>query len=115
MRRTRLAPISKKRMAENKIYLKKRHEFFILHPYCQFWLAENGYAEPGKYDQWALKLNGNETIHVDQIPRATDIHHRKHRGKFLLDESSWLGVTREAHRFIHDNPRYAYEKGYLIR
>lgn len=57
-------------------------------------------------------LEMNPTCALYGIP-AVDVHHVFGRGKYLLDESTWLAVSREAHRKIHDNPKWAREMGYL--
>ena len=46
---------------------------------------------------------------------ATEIHHMDGREyERLIDESMWLAVTRDGHKWIHANPKEAREKGYLI-
>lgn len=46
---------------------------------------------------------------------ATEIHHVNGKEyERLIDEDYWLGVTRDGHIKIHDNPKWAREKGYLI-
>lgn len=44
---------------------------------------------------------------------SNDIHHKKFRGKYLNDVSTWMAVSREAHSWIHNNPKEARDKGYL--
>ena len=44
---------------------------------------------------------------------ATEIHHRKGRGRYLLDESTWTPVCRTCHTFIHNNVAWAYQNGRL--
>lgn len=47
---------------------------------------------------------------------AADIHHIRGRaGKLLLDERYWIGVCRNAHNFIHDNPEIARKAGLLAQ
>lgn len=48
------------------------------------------------------------------FPRSVDVHHMKRRGKYFLDTSSWLAVSRQAHDWIHLNPKEATEMGWLI-
>lgn len=46
--------------------------------------------------------------------KSTDIHHMRGRiGDLLCDTSWWMALSREAHSWIHDNPKEAREKGYL--
>ena len=47
---------------------------------------------------------------------ATEVHHKKGRGKYHLDTSTWLPVCRNCHTWIETNPQEAYELGFsLIR
>lgn len=46
---------------------------------------------------------------------VTEVHHKAGRvGKLLLYVPYWLPVSREGHRWIHDNPKEAYKAGFLI-
>lgn len=42
------------------------------------------------------------------------VHHKRGRGKWLLDVEYWLAVCFWCHRRIHDNPAWAREQGYLL-
>lgn len=45
---------------------------------------------------------------------SMQVHHMKGRdGALMLDESHWLAVCSECHRMLHDNPTWAYERGYM--
>ena len=46
---------------------------------------------------------------------ATDIHHKKGRGLFLLDTETWLPVCRNCHEWIENNPSEAYELGFSLK
>lgn len=47
--------------------------------------------------------------------KSTVIHHRRGRiGKNLLDQSTWMAVSREGHDTIHSNTGWAYMKGYMV-
>lgn len=47
---------------------------------------------------------------------ATEIHHKKGKiGKLLCDQRYFLGVTREGHEWIENNPEEAYRLGYSIK
>lgn len=46
--------------------------------------------------------------------KATHVHHRRGRGKFLLDEAFLLPVCSICHDFIHRNPKWATEHGYMV-
>lgn len=44
-----------------------------------------------------------------------DTHHRKGRGKYLLDITTWMPVCRQCHQRIDANRAWAYEHGYLLK
>lgn len=90
-RRTPIRRVSPKQSKLLRQYAKQRKAFLEAHPWCEVC------TEPG-----------------DRRARATDIHHKKGRGKYLLDESTWLAVSREGHRWIHDHPKQAAELGYIL-
>jgi len=89
-RKARLKPVSRKMSALKKQYMKQREVFLKSNPHCELLLA-----------------TGNS------MP-ATEIHHKKGRGKYLLDETTWMAVSSTAHRIIHDNPKWAKEQGYIL-
>lgn len=119
-RGNRLRPVSKKRVGVNKIYRALRISFLDEKPICQVWLQENGWVARGA-QTYAHKLDLTWTLHAETLhsqcnaPYSTEVHHKKGRGKYLLDVSTWLAVCRSAHNYIHDNPKEAEEKGWLIR
>ena len=43
---------------------------------------------------------------------ATDVHHKKGRGKYHLDVTTWLSVCRFCHTYIENNPDVAKEYGF---
>jgi len=43
---------------------------------------------------------------------ATDVHHKKGRGKYHLDTTTWLPVCRNCHTWIETNPADAIELGF---
>lgn len=45
---------------------------------------------------------------------TVDVHHMKGRGKYLLDETTWLPVCRNCHDTIHQYPKESKELGLLI-
>jgi len=120
-RKKRMKAVSRKRIKINKEYSRLRAEFLLKYPYCQFFLAEHGLSEKDVHD---VTGRGPVIGYVDpsnpfrmveeRVPLATDIHHRKGRGRYLLDTSTWMTVSRDAHRWIHDNPKEAMGKGYLL-
>jgi len=78
--------VSKKRQAESKEYSRKRSSFLATLPLCE----------------------------VCAKSKSTDIHHRKGRGKYYLDEGTWLATCRGCHDRIHRNPTWAREKGFIL-
>ena len=57
-------------------------------------------------------LNGKRCPVTNE--RATEIHHTNGREyERLNDVKNWLAVSRKGHRWIHDNPKEAREKGWL--
>ena len=84
----RIPPMSKKRIKENKQYLGLRRMFLGGHPDCE------------------AGLPGCTT-------RATDIHHMLGRGKFFLEESTWLALCRPCHTWCHSHPSEARRLGLL--
>jgi len=100
-RRKPIRRVSSKRAAQLKEYTKLRKEFMAAHPICKVWLDENPDFQDG--DMWP------------NFAASTDIHHRKSRvGKMLLDTRYWMAVSRTAHQRIHQFPKWAREKGYLL-
>lgn len=45
--------------------------------------------------------------------KTEDVHHRKGRGPYLRDQSTWMAVCRRCHDWIHEHPAEAKEKGWL--
>lgn len=88
MKRSRLSPISAKRKERMKAYKLLREAFLEVNPVCQ----------------------------VCGEAKATDIHHRRGRfGSRLNDTDNWLALCRFCHRLVHDNPKWAYEQGHLLK
>lgn len=79
---------SEKRKKDTAIYLKKRIEFLNENPICQ----------------------------VCNTRSATECHHTfsaKDRGKYYLDQTTWMAVCRTCHNWIHDKSKEARELGFL--
>lgn len=50
------------------------------------------------------------------MQKVTEVHHTycgKDRAKYYLDESTWIGVSRDGHNWIHDHPKESRELGLL--
>ena len=103
----RLPTKSAKRAAEDRIYSERRKAFLKLHTYCQAWHVIVNF----------LWENDREylTKHApSDCPKSEEIHHtRKPKQTYYLDESTWLAVSRWAHRWIEDNKSIARKLGLL--
>jgi hypothetical protein len=83
-----LSPVSAKRAKENTIYHQKASAFKKLFPMC------------------AAKLEGCTNL-------TTQVHHSKGRiGDNLLDETTFVPVCHNCHRWIEENPIKAKEYGF---
>lgn len=118
--RTRINPISKKKVKANAIYSRLRRAFLKKHPVCQHWLAENGWYEL-TYDscQRYAKVDDKVTFPADvmflkfKAPASGEIHHKRGRGRFFLDVGTWMAVRPGHEIYIHNDPK-RYEKGYCL-
>lgn len=91
VQKTHIAKRSAKRIKDDKVYLKLRSEYLTSNPYCQAKLANCTYT-------------------------ALEIHHTHSgtdRNKYYLITPTWMGVCRNCHNEIHDNPKQAKTLGYL--
>ncbi len=111
-----IRPVSAKRAKLNKIYSALRKTFLAKHPFCQIWIKENADEGYELSEEFIIKNNGIIRQHsiYSLCPRSQDVHHKKGRGKYLLDVSTWLAVSRLMHEKVHREPKWAREKGYLI-
>lgn len=85
-RTTQPRPISSKMIHEIARYRTLRKKFLELNPRCAVY---------------------------PHLP-ATEIHHKKGRGIYLNDVSTWLAVSRQGHRKIEENPEWAKEMGFSL-
>lgn len=77
---------SKKRIVQEREYLKVRKEFLTEFPECEF--------------------NGCNS-------EATDCHHSRGRvGELLTNKKYFVALCREHHQFIELNPQFAKDNGY---
>lgn len=84
--RKKIASISDSMAIRLKEYRLVRNDFMRLHPKCQ--------------------ICGKDSI---------DLHHKSGRlGANLTDVNTFMALCRKCHREIHDNPKLARNKGYLI-
>lgn len=90
----RLPAVSKRRAQELREYSKLRETFLLENPLCEVW-KHFGCRSPIRFSE--------------------EIHHTKGRtGKRLNDVKHWLAVSRWGHDQIHNNPKWAYEAGFLL-
>lgn len=91
LRKTRLAPMSKKRRKESRRYTALRVEFMAKHRHCE--------------------------VCVPGVCRNTaqDVHHVEGRGINLNAVESWVAVCRPCHDYIHAHGSWARENGYLAK
>lgn len=59
-------------------------------------------------------LEDNPMCAVFPKLKAVEVHHKKGRGKYLLDTTTWLAVSQEGHNKIHDYPVWAVENNFKI-
>lgn len=56
-------------------------------------------------------LTQNPVCAVCEDAKATQVHHKKKRGKNYLNVETWLAICFFCHRYAHDNPDWAKEHG----
>ncbi len=98
--------VSKKRGPLNSQYMRLRDLFLKANPHCQHYMAENY----GTLDWTRIE----PAFILGDIPDSTEIHHKKGRGKYLLDTTTWMAVSNEGHKAIHADPKTSYAKGYML-
>ena len=79
---------SSKKVKEDALYTVMRKVFLDQHPMCMA-------AITGKCTQ-----------------TATDIQHKKGRGEYFLDTTTWMSLCRSCHSYIDVHPEEAIEKGW---
>lgn len=84
----KIKQVSVKKAKEDAVYSKLRKDYLCLHSFCQ------------------AKLPGICNYN------ATDVHHKKGRGKYYLITTTWLAVCRQCHDWIETHPNDAKELGY---
>lgn len=118
LRRTPLRRVSKKRAQQLREYSAARKVFLAAHPICEVWCAENGFEwfDDRQYESAiGTVLTPEELVMEWRAPAAVECHHKAGRtGPNFLDQSTWLAVSQEAHRRIHDRPGQARAKGWLV-
>ena len=118
----RIKPVSAKMAKISKIYRALKLEFIQANPVCQWWLKENGWFRLDgplphykRVGDLGLTVWGPEAMHrCFKAPYSEECHHTKGRGKYMLDVSTWMAISSEAHRYLHDHVAEAYAKGYML-
>lgn len=87
--RTPLKGKSDKQSVLDVAYTMLRKKFVAKNPYCQ------------------ARIAGCTT-------HTTDVHHKRGRGKYYLDDTTWLAVCRACHAYIETHPTEAKELGFSI-
>lgn len=119
--------VSKRRAKANAEYTSRRKAFLEAHPYCQWWIMENMLEDVAAFgfnvvEEYVKRCNGlvkvklkeSEIVVFAQVPKSTQIHHRKKpKCKYLNDESTWMAVGDIGHILIETDKKLAREKGYL--
>jgi hypothetical protein len=77
--------------AINLEYGRLRKQFMLEHRQCQF------------VDEAGVRCR----------EASTECHHRRGRGKYMLEVSTWMALCSQCHRRIHENPKMAKSLGYL--
>lgn len=83
-------------------YSSLRYLYLSKHRYCEARIA---------CDEVVQDRHGKRTIRA----LATDIHHKRGRGRYYLDTTTWLAVCRACHMHIEAFPLEAYEHGWSER
>lgn len=104
MRRTRLRKVSPKRAKEGKVYAKLKSEFMAR--------PENRWCPVAMSGAMPFPGDPANLPYPRQI-RTCDLHHCWLRGKYYLDVSTWMAVSREGHDWIGDNKNEARKRGFL--
>lgn len=106
-RKTRMKPVSTKRQLQNVLYRAVLSQWRAQH---------DGRCEMRVNIYTGQPMPRGATLHSIQCPcRADDApHHSKGRGRFLCDISTFRGLCRRHHNFIHhENPNLARALGWL--
>ncbi len=79
---------SSKKIIQDKEYTQLRKAFLLKHPLCQIHI-------PGICDKF-----------------SSEIHHKKGRGEYYLDISTWIACCRNCHSWAETHPEEAKELGF---
>jgi hypothetical protein len=119
----RIKPVSATMARLNRVYRSISERFLGEHPYCQHWIAECGLDEKEviKNQGWYVVLPGHPLQPhftnyrgMAQVPRSAEIHHKRGRGKYYLDISTFMACRPGHSNYIHGKTEEAYRKGYML-
>lgn len=85
--RTPIRKVSKALAKKLRIYHARRKMYLEAHPNCEVFTC---------------------------AAYSVDLHHKHGRGKYLLDESTWMGICRDHHEMVKADPIWARKYGYLV-
>lgn len=88
--RKKVNPVSEKQKGKNAEYNARVKEWKMENPECK-----------AKCNQYCTK-------------DTDDCQHLRGRGKYLMDETTWMPVCRSCHTYIGDHSKEAYEKGWAL-
>ena len=81
--------------------------------YCKYCAPKKQKTEDNQYSKLREKFFSKSEnqfckAHLDGCMHiATDVHHSKGRGEYLLDTSTWIPVCRACHNYIETHPEEA--------
>lgn len=111
LRRSPLRRVSAKRAKESRIYAAKRAAYLGAHRYCEWFIEQGTTPEKEVIETGVTFIDGLRVV----VPHSVEIHHRNGRsGKNYLDEKTWMAVSRIGHEWIHQNPREARARGWIL-
>ena len=90
-KRRSVPKIKDKKLAQDIEYAVMRKAFLLANRRCQ-----------------CLNPKGRCVNPPDQV------HHRRGRNEYYLNQSTWMAVCFECHEKIHNNPEWARRMGYMV-
>lgn len=85
----KIKAMSTRQQKLNKAYLVLREQFLKTHPICECQITCDG-------------------------DKSTDVHHKRGRGEYLLEDRYFLAVCRKCHTWIENSPNVAKELGFSL-
>lgn len=116
---------SEKAKVKGLMYTRKRNAFMkqkenLICPVSKYFIerqflhaSESTFFSSGQLKNYTTN---EELFDWSRNIKTTELHHKAGRvGRLLLDSEYWLAVSRKGHEFIHQNPKFSYSKGWLIK